>query len=624
MNKFILALLFFVMSNILFSQKNFSDYINRNIDWKEFDSIQVSLLNYEKENDKLVAQFLKDNPVFKYRFKKDEILKQLAYVYDGMPIYNTTYNLNAAKTVRADKLYLNGGLGLDLQGQGMFVGVWDGGSARSTHVEFGNRTQIVDDGVVENHATHVSGTIIASGSSNTSLKGIANQASLYSYDWSNDLSEMSSAFQNLSLLVSNHSYGADADSAPLWLFGGYDNKARLMDSMLFTSQFLLPIVAAGNDRDNYQQYNPTKNGYDLIGGFNSAKNVITVGAVNQVINYVSPDNVVMSSFSNWGPTDDGRIKPDVVSKGVNVRSTTSASNTSSGFLNGTSMASPAVAGVAILLQQHFSNLYVNPMLAATLKGLILHTADEAGSTPGPDYRFGWGLVNAEKAANVITNRGSSSIIDELTLNNNETYTKTISVQSGEPLMASISWTDRAPTSANSGTVDLQTRMLINDLDIRITNESGTFFPWTLSPANPSFEADNQSDNFRDNFEKIEIEGPSGTYNLSVKHKGSLVGGSQKFSLIITGNQVQNLNTEDLSLSNIVIYPNPSNSILNVSLGSFVDNSIIHVYDVQGRTVKVVNVFENDIKLDVSDLMSGMYVVKLTSNGISTTKKFIKN
>ncbi|MBC8645411.1 S8 family serine peptidase [Flavobacterium lindanitolerans] len=167
-------------------------------------------------------------------------------------------------------------------------------------------------------------------------------------------------------------------------------------------------------------------------------------------------------FSSWGPTDDGRIKPEIVAKGVGVRSTLVASDTASGLKSGTSMASPAVAGAALLMQQHYHNIYNNFMKAATLKGLLLHTADEAGFYDGPDYEYGWGLLNAERAANVITGKNTgATIIDELTLTNGETYTKSITVNGTEPLQVSISWTDRAG-NANSGTVDLPTLALVND------------------------------------------------------------------------------------------------------------------------------------------------------------------
>ena len=159
----------------------------------------------------------------------------------------------------------------------------------------------------------------------------------------------------------------------------------------------------------------------------------------------------------------------------------------------------------MLLTTHYINLFQQPMYASTVKGLILHTADEAGIAPGPDYMFGWGLVNAERAANVITNSGTSSIVSELLLNTaNPSYTTSVQVGSSMPLMVSISWTDRAPIQVNTGTVDLQTLMLVNDLDVRVTKDGVTYYPWTLDPANPSFAASNLYDNFRDNFEKIEI------------------------------------------------------------------------------------------------------------------------
>lgn len=622
--KKIIFLLIILLCTFSYSQKKFDSYIFLNSNLASLDSLDKELYDFELLNKINVSNFLKKNPNFRSIYFKNDNKKELVNIIDGIPIYNTTYNFNSAKTIFADRLYSDGGLGLNLNGAGLYAGVWDGGSARFSHSQFNNRVSIIDDSVVDNHATHVTGTIIASGVGNLNIRGIAYNASVYSYDWSNDLTEMSSAFQNFNLLVSNHSYGADADTAPLWLFGGYDNKARLMDSLLFNSQFLLPIVAAGNDRDNFQQYNPSKNGFDLIGGFNSAKNVITVGAINQVLNYVSPNSVVMSAFSNWGPTDDGRIKPDVVAKGVNVRSTTSASDSSNGFLSGTSMASPAVAGACLLLQQHYSNLYQNPMLASTLKGLILHTAEEAGSSKGPDYMFGWGLVNSEKAARLITDKGTASIIDELTLQNNAAYSTEVQINNSSSLMASISWTDRPPLSANSGTVDLQTKMLVNDLDIRILKDGEIFYPWTLDPSNPSFSASNLTDNSRDNFEKIEIENANGIYNILVTHKGNLSGGQQKFSLIVSGSGLTRLNSDIPNLKNMfTLYPNPAKNTLNVNINTIYNNATLSIVDLQGRLIKSQSLLDTTTTIDVANLQSGVYIVKVDSSDGSYTKKFIK-
>ncbi len=96
-------------------------------------------------------------------------------------------------------------------------------------------------------------------------------------------------------------------------------------------------------------------------------------------------------------------KPDIVADGVNLLSSIATSNTAYATFSGTSMSSPSVAGSLLLLQEYYSQLHGGAfMRSATLKGLVIHTADEAGPGPGPDYQFGFGLVNMQKAAAVIT------------------------------------------------------------------------------------------------------------------------------------------------------------------------------------------------------------------------------
>src|SRR5690606_3891970 len=143
----------------------------------------------------------------------------------------------------------------------------------------------------------------------------------------------------------------------------YDSRARQIDNITFNNPYYLPVVSAGNDRGETTAPGSTQNaakaGYDLIFGHGNAKNALTVAAVGQVLNYTGASSVPLSSFSSWGHSDDGRIKPEISMKGVYVRSTLDTNDTAYGFMSGTSMASPGVTGVITLLQQYHNHLYAS-------------------------------------------------------------------------------------------------------------------------------------------------------------------------------------------------------------------------------------------------------------------------
>jgi subtilisin-like proprotein convertase family protein len=213
------------------------------------------------------------------------------------------------------------------------------------------------------------------------------------------------------------------------------------------------------------------------------------------------------------------------------------------------MASPNVAGTLILLQQHHRNLTTNFMRAATLKGLACHTADDAGLV-GPDPVFGWGLLNAKRAVETLNSNGLTSWISEENLSNSQTFTMTVNSNGTSPLMASISWTD-LPGVINSGAngANDATPVLVNDLDIRVTRNGNSFFPWRLT-ADPTSPAMRNADNNVDNLELVKIDTPvAGEYVITVTHKRGLVTGNQKFSLIITGiNSAFSLNSNSADLT----------------------------------------------------------------------------
>ncbi|WP_299258796.1 S8 family serine peptidase [uncultured Aquimarina sp.] len=459
---------------------------------------------------------------------------------DGSAIYYATSNVAAARSTRANHLNIGGSLGLNLDGQNMTAYVWDGGHARASHQEYdgtgGNNRVTIQDTSTEGglqlnfHAAHVTGTIMASGVQ-ANAKGMAPQAKVNGYMWNNDVAEATAAAAN-GMLLSNHSYGFRSDLVPDQYFGAYIDESEAWDEVMFNAPYYLMVVAAGND-GNQNSYNGSPLGgnssYDKLTGHSTSKNnMVVANAQDASINADgSLSSVSINSSSSEGPTDDFRIKPDITGNGTSVYSTYESSDTAYASITGTSMASPNVTGSLLLLQQHYNNLNGSFMRAATLKGLALHTADDAGPS-GPDAVYGWGLMNSKVAAETISVNGNESKIEELTLNSGQTYSITVDSDGNSPLMASISWTDRAGTATTA--TNSNTAMLVNDLDIRVTKNSTTYSPYRLT----GVTTNGTGDNTVDPYERIDVANASGSYTITVTNKGSLVGGSQNFSLIVTG------------------------------------------------------------------------------------------
>lgn len=512
----------------------------------------------------------------------------------GLPkYYIANNNTVAAATTRANQLWAGGASGLNLSGSSAFLknklAIWDGGSVLSTHVELAGRiTQKDAPASLSDHATHVTGTMMASGV-NPVAKGMAyGLQGILAYDFYNDVAEITNEAPNI--ILSNHSYGTIAgwvyNSSPsgggaarweFWgrpnenedvNFGYYDDDSKSLDDVAYNAPYYLIVKAAGNNRSSngpavgspYYRFDAndqmvaagnrpagisSNDGYDILPTYANAKNILTIGAVNGIASgYTKPSDVVMSTFSSWGPTDDGRIKPDLVADGVNVTSSVASGNSNYESLSGTSMASPNATGSLLLLQEYYAQLKAGSfMRSATLKGLAIHTAEEAGSADGPDYKFGWGLLNVEKAAThikaAITNNNSTTsehLLYENTLANGTTYTQTVVATGKGQLTATLCWTDKSGTvTPYANALNDRTIKLVNDLDIRITKGSTTYYPWILDPNNPA-NAATRGNNIRDNVERINIDSvvPGQTYTITISHKGTLSGGSQAYSLLVSG------------------------------------------------------------------------------------------
>ncbi len=494
-----------------------------------------------------------------------------------------------AITIGANKLWPGASSNLNLSGSDdnmtNKLGVWDEGSPQLTHKEFSGRITQKDNAKnIVTHSTHVAGIVMSKGL-NPLSKGMAyNVKGILDYDWNNDLSEMSAAAAN-GMLISNHSYGTvsgwnyNSDSAR-WEFNGrfnekedyrfglYDSDAQIQDSIAYNAPNYLIVFAAGNNRTSvgpavgqtYWRRNESgrminagarpadinsNDSYGSISTDKNAKNVLTVGAVFGLPSeYNKKEDVVISNFSSWGPTDDGRIKPDITAQGVAVFAPIATNDSSYGYLNGTSMAAPGAAGSLLLLQELSHRFSVNGapriLKSATVKGLAIHTANEAGLFPGPDYRFGWGLLNISEAAQVLntalTNNNSSNsphFVYENTLLNGESKSYTITASGTRPVKATIVWTDIKGTA--SELLNDPTPELVNDLDLVITQGNKTHQTWNLNPGSPDSQAFRGTNNI-DNVEKVEVDTSlvGTTYTITVKHKGTLERGQQNYSLIISG------------------------------------------------------------------------------------------
>ena len=390
------------------------------------------------------------------------------------------------------------------------------------------------------------------------------------------------------ILISSHSYADIAgwdfdDAANRWDFWGrpgdtvdinfglYDKDTQIWDSIAYNAPFYMIAKAGGNNpgeqgppvgstywRMNAQQQFMNAGprpagisnnaGYKTIATYGNAKNIITLGACYPIPGgYTKPSDVQLASFSSMGPTGDGRIKPDLVADGVNVLSSISTADNAYDIYSGTSMATPAAAGSSFLLQEYYSRLHGgNFMRSATLRGLLIHTADEAGAAPGPDYVFGWGLIDMAAAAGVITSDTTdhTQMIRESTLTNGtkDSETFTVTASGSTPVKATICWTDppAVPVSipVNEKNFADTSRKLINDLDLRIIdNTTGkAYMPWILNPSNPAAAA-TKGDNIRDNVERVELNDSlirGRTYNITINHKGTLQRGSQAYSLLVSG------------------------------------------------------------------------------------------
>ncbi|MBL0174668.1 MAG: S8 family peptidase [Ignavibacteria bacterium] len=480
---------------------------------------------------------------------------------NGEPYYLAMDNAVASATIHTDETRAVYGL----DGNGIAIAMWDNGGVHTGHPELaGGRVTQMDGAPLDtavDHATHVAGTLVATGIV-PEAKGMATRSIVRAYDAkAGDTFRMSAEARSNALLLSNHSYGnvagwykgkwyGDASIHPKidYKYGYYDARAHDWDSLAVLAPQYLIVKAAGNFRGDGGPIQPPPSGapennggasgYDCLPTYSVAKNALTVGAVD------GRKSSEMTTFSAFGPTDDGRIKPDLVAHGEAVYSCSHVAplNKPNGYStnSGTSQAAPSVTGsAALLLQLQKRLLPGTALLSSTLKGLLIHTSEDRGA-PGPDYQFGWGIANTKAAADLIAqeaacgghlfNNGALAAGDD---------TLRVRVQSdGTPLKATICWIDppAVPIPIDTGVCNNPSPRLVHDLDLRVNGAAGTALPWILKGLSDPSAVAVQGDNVLDNVEQVFIPAPVAGefYTISITHKRALTR-TQSVSLIVTGN-----------------------------------------------------------------------------------------
>ena len=476
---------------------------------------------------------------------------------------------------------------------------------------------IADDGSIDvdsGHGTHTSGSVLSAGAPTTGIgKGVAPAAHLVfqsTENWAtmkglcalyypsgyyltglpSDLKTLFQQAYTAGARVHSNSWGSAAA-------GDYTLDSSNADAFMWTNRDMVFTFSAGNEG-----IDANSDGFidaDSMGAPATAKNVITVGAsenartdnypcdtaltytacasqggANNIFTYgtawpadypaapVASDPSAgnaqqLAAFSSRGPTDDGRIKPDVVAPGTWVLSTYSdlyaqgydaSANPKNGawqydgwgfpydsyykYMGGTSMSNPLTAGGAAVVKDYYKKAYNINASAALVKATIINSAvdilDENNDGvndndfPIPNSNEGWGLVNLDGATD-----GTIAYVDEgtgLSTGGSQSFTVT---STGGPLKVSLVWTDYQST-------DTATKNLVNDLDLTVSGPSGTFkgnvFGGGWSQAGGSADRAN-------NVENVYIQLPTaGTYTVTVSGF-NVPNGPQKFALVADGGTI---------------------------------------------------------------------------------------
>ncbi len=394
----------------------------------------------------------------------------------------------------------------NLTGEGVKIALVDWGKVRKTHQEFqeGGESRVIIEGEQDRdlsfHATHIAGTIAAKGV-NEDSKGGAPKSTIYDY-YAPEISytrAVLKAFFDKGITLSHHAY-LYQDPA---YSGVYDEEASSLDKAVRMNPTLNVFMAGGNDRTNPEYPN-----WGMMRGPTNAKNVFTFGLSVD-------DGKIIKYYSNTGPVNDGRIKPDLTAAAPGngrLLSTSIESDTAYKDGGGTSSATARAMGAAALLLEEYKRLTGKEGIREDiLKALLINTAKDGGRE-GPDYEFGFGNIAPFEALLVLKTLSlDEPLLKTGTVTQDEIQKFYIQNDKTQDIKVTINWIDP------EGDVNNQDKTLVNDIDIWIEKDGKVYYPFSLDKNNPQNLATANGFNRIDNTEQIVIKNASpGIYKLFVK------------------------------------------------------------------------------------------------------------
>ncbi|MBE9466696.1 MAG: S8 family serine peptidase [Bacteroidetes bacterium] len=390
-----------------------------------------------------------------------------------------------------------------LTGKGIKAGIWDADVLNHADL-YGRITNREMEDRSTPHGTHVAGIMAGAGNIDYYAQGVAPEMEIYSWNFnrgSNELPEaleMDISAKENGISLTQNSYGMYNPVGSPW---AYDPFSANLDVVANIYPNLLHVFAAGNSRG----YGP-----DYFTVSNAAKNILMVANI-------APDENINPS-SSFGPVFDGHLCPHISAIGTMVYS--SSYNDEYIKMTGTSQACPLVSGVAGLLMEYYKEQNNNEDAVSTLiKATICNSAKDIDN-PGPDYKSGFGILNAPNALKILKNKNYKVA----TLEKGEAWNTDIYIpENTEELRVMIVWNDPVTTPVYGPA-------LVNNLDLSLEHNSNTYLPWVLDPLNPNLPAKKGIDNIN-NIEQVTITKPeAGRYKINV-NPILIPKGTQEFSLV---------------------------------------------------------------------------------------------